>query len=156
MSENLERTNKKTNEKTSKRSATLKSILLLINAIIILILVALFYQYGPNPIIIFFIFLLAIFTLVGPFLRRKKKSLYSSIFPDKKEARERQRSQKEFIRKRTEIITSKEEEITPNDIDLDIKFGKSLKSVIHKCSNCGMTLTSFMKKCPNCGKSVID
>ncbi|MFW9897967.1 MAG: hypothetical protein ACFFDO_01735 [Candidatus Thorarchaeota archaeon] len=150
----MEINDKKTTKKTSKRSATLKSILLLVNTIIILVLVVLFLQYGPNPIIIFFIFLLTIFTLVGPFLRRKKKSFYSRIFPDKKKARERQLAQKEFIKKRTEIITAQKEEITP--IDLDVKFGKSMKSVIRKCSNCGMTLISFAKKCPNCGMSQID
>jgi len=138
----------------SHRRLILTSILLLINLLILLFLFALYFEYGATPIIIILILLFAFLTFFSPFLRGKKKSLYSRMFPDKKEAKNLQRRQKEFIRTRTEPKIPQQKEIKA--VDLKIKSIGRIKPLIKKCSNCGMTLASFVKKCPACGKSVID
>ena len=130
----------------------LTSIFLFINILILLFLFALYFEFGATPIIIFLIFLFAFLMFFSPFLRRKRKSLYSRMFPDKKNAKEMQRRQKEFIRTRVEPKLPQQKEIKA--IDLNIKSRGPLKPLIKKCSNCGMILASFVKKCSNCGELI--
>ena len=147
----------KEEKKISSRRLILTSILLIFNILILLFLFFLYFEYGATPLIIFLIFLFAFLIFVGPFLRRKRKSLYSRMFPDKKKAKVMQRSQKEFIRTRTEPKISQNNQI--KTVDLDFKSNgslKPLKPLIKKCSKCGMILGSFVKKCPACGKLLID
>ena len=147
----------KKEKEISPKRLILISILLIINILILLFLFALYFEYGATPIIIFLILLFALLTFISPFLRTKKKSLYSRMFPDKKKAREMQRSQKEFIRTRTEPKISQQKEIKTVDLEFNSREQlKPLKQLIKKCSKCGMILGSFVKKCPACGKSLID
>ena len=147
----IEENNK--NESSPKR-LILTSIFLFVNILILLFLFFLFIEYGATLIIIILIMIVAFLTFFAPFLRGKKKSHYSRIFPDKKQAKDMQRRQKEFIRTRVEPKIPQQKEIKA--VDISIKSKGPSKPLIKKCSNCGMILASFVKKCPACGKSVID
>jgi len=142
------------NKELSYKKLILTSIFLFVNLLILLFLFSLYFKFGATPIIIFLIFLFAFLMFFTPFLRRKRKSLYSRIFPDKKNAKEMQRRQKEFIRTRVEPNLPQEKEI--KSIDLKIRPIGRTKQLIKKCPNCGMILGSFVKKCPACRKSVND
>lgn len=135
-----------------KNKVVLKSVFLLGNVIIILFLLYLFYQFGPSILIIVLILLFALLTIIGPFLRKKKKRYYSRMFPDKIKAREAQRRQRDFFRRRTEPIPKPPKDLTR--INLNVKYKKPLKKLFFKCSDCGMLLVSFVKKCPRCGKLI--
>ena len=142
------------NKELTYKKLILTSIFLFVNILILLFLFSLYFKFGATPIIIFLIFLFAFLIFFPPFLRRKRKSLYSRIFPDKRNAKEIQRRQKEFIRTRVEPKLPQQKEI--KSVDLKIKPIGRIKQLIKKCPNCGMILGSFVKKCPACGKSVID
>ncbi|TFG21771.1 MAG: hypothetical protein EU529_12610 [Promethearchaeota archaeon] len=142
------------NKELTYKKLILTSIFLFVNILILLFLFSLYFKFGATPIIIFLIFLFAFLMLFTPFLRRKRKSLYSRIFPDKKNAKEMQRRQKEFIRTRVEPNLPQQKEI--KSVDLKIRPIGRTKQLIKKCPNCGMILGSFVKKCPACGKSIID
>ncbi|TFF88004.1 MAG: hypothetical protein EU548_09460 [Promethearchaeota archaeon] len=142
------------NKELTYKKLILTSIFLFVNILILLFLFSLYFKFGATPIIIFLIFLFAFLMFFTPILRRKRKSLYSRIFPDKKKAKEMQRRQKEFIRTRVEPKLPQQKDI--KSVDLKIKPIGLTKQLIKKCPNCGMILGSFVKKCPACGKSVID
>ena len=142
------------NKELTYKKLILTSIFLFVNILILLFLFSLYFKFVATPIIIFLIFLFAFLMLFTPFLRRKRKSLYSRIFPDKKNAKEMQRRQKQFIRTRVEPNLPQQKEI--KSVDLKIRPIGRTKQLIKKCPNCGMILGSFVKKCPACGKSVID
>jgi len=112
--------------------------------IYIIILSLLYYyltQWGFNPIIVITLLLFLFLITIGLLLRRTKGTLYSRIFPDKKQ--------------RTTTIKKKYEKPVqmkiPQQINLDVSYRKPL---IKKCNGCGNILPSFAKKCPFCGKQI--
>lgn len=135
----------------SKKKIILRIFVLIINLVILLYLYYLLGIVGANPFIIILILIFTSFLFIGPFLKGKKKTYYSTIFPENKKAASDDLRERKVIRKRTGPSTY-EEKIIPK-INLNYTYKKSH---IKKCHNCGMTLTSFVKKCPICGEIVKD
>ena len=148
----------KRKEKTSikekyKTKDILRLMLLIVSIPVLLFLFSLYYEFGAQPLIIALILVFASLVIIGPFFRRKKKSHYSRLFPDKIEARKRIRRQREFIKRRIEPEISEPVEIKA--VDLDVKYRGPEKPFILKCSKCGMLLPNFLKKCPICKEPII-
>jgi hypothetical protein len=129
----------------AKKQLIVEFILLTIVILILISLYYLFINFGALPIILILIILFPFLLAIDPFLRERKKSLYSKIFPKKKKALKEEMAYRRKLRD-TEIISK---EIP--QINLNFKYKKP---AIHKCSNCGMILASFVKKCPICGERV--
>jgi len=134
-------------KKKYKRLSLIKTIFLFTNVVILFVLFYFFYKFGANPLIIVLILGFAFLIIVGPVVGGWRKSYYSKLFPDKQEAKKRQRRQKEFIKTRIEPTIPEIKEI--QEIDLNITY-KGKKNLIIRCSNCGMVLANFVKKCPKC------
>ncbi|NVM45152.1 MAG: zinc ribbon domain-containing protein [Candidatus Lokiarchaeota archaeon] len=107
-------------------------------------------NFGVDPFIIIILLAFISLLILGSILkRRKQKSLYSKLYPDKKQITIQRPTRKLEL-------TIKEEQEAPIDkkfreVNLNFKYRKSL---INKCENCGMIITSHKKKCPICGKAL--
>lgn len=134
-------------KKKYKRLSLIKAIFLFTNVVILFVLFYFFYKFGANPLIIVLILGFAFLIIVGPVVGGWRKSYYSKLFPDKQEAKKRQRRQKEFIKTRIEPTIPEKKEIQA--IDLTVNY-KEKKSLILKCTKCGMVLISGTKRCPKC------
>ncbi|TFG15789.1 MAG: hypothetical protein EU535_00915 [Promethearchaeota archaeon] len=141
----------KFDEGNSKRSLILKLIFLIVNIVILIYLYYLLSTFGANPLLISLILLFVFLTILGPFLKSKRKTYYSSIFPEKKR---RKKEEYALIKKQSKRVLSQETQKRKiPDINLDFQYRKS---TIRKCSNCGMIVANFVKKCPICGEEIKD
>ena len=107
-------------------------------------------NFGVDSFLI--IILLAFISLIilGSILkRRKQKSLYSKLYPDKKPGMERRPTRKLELTIKAEQEAPEEKKF--REVNLNFKYRKSL---INKCENCGMIITSHKKNCPICGKTI--
>ncbi|KKM85748.1 hypothetical protein LCGC14_1285920 [marine sediment metagenome] len=140
-------TNEIERKKPSSRKVLFKFIILIFFLIVFFFFYNYFVKFGANPVIIAALLLFVFLTLIGLFLNRNKKSLYSRMFPDKKK-------RIALNTKRTRD-TFKIKEIKPpqpkvfRHISLDGSYSKPL---ISKCENCGNILPNFVKRCLFCGK----
>jgi len=143
-----------TNE-TKPKESTPKRILFkfIILAIYISVLI-IFYnfldsRFGANPFVVVPLLVFVFLISVGPFLKRRKKSLYSRMFPDKKK-----RMALNTQRRRDKFKIEEPKQPQPKvfkHISLDFNYSTPL---IGKCENCRNILPNFVKKCPFCGKQV--
>lgn len=140
-----------TNEDNLESSSQKKNILTIVLVIILMVLLYIVMSnFGVNSFII--IILLAFISLIilgSIFRHRKQKSLYSKLYPDKKQNMIQRPSRKLEL-------TIKEEREEPvekkfREVNLNFKYRKPL---INKCENCGMIITSYKKNCPICGKAI--
>jgi hypothetical protein len=152
-------------EEGISKANLLRLILIITEFVILLVLLFAYITSGINPIILVLIMIFVILFTIGLTFIKRKKSMYSQMFPDRK----RQSSQSSQIRKirkkkvRRIIYQDKEEgdeekeeldEIQPiiyKSISLDIKRNKP---VIIKCENCGMIVAGFVKECPKCKEKI--
>lgn len=136
------------NKKISKKRIILELILLIICIFILISLFYLFFTFGALPIIIILIVLFPFLMAIEPFLRERKKSFYSRIFPKKKKALKEDIIQRKKIRNGS---VSSKKRVPPVNLNFNYK-----RPAIRKCNNCGMILASFVKKCPICGEVIIE
>ncbi len=139
-------------KKISTKGLILRLIALILYLLIFLYLANFFIEKKANPTIIIISLLLVFLTTIAPFfLRKRRRSLYSKMFPD----RRRRPVQKIGKHKRKPIIEKEPRPIQPKifqAIDLDFEYRKPL---ISNCENCGNILPSFVKeKCPFCQEQV--
>ena len=139
------------NNRNEKKEITKKQVIfeLILLIIVILILVSLYYlfiNFGAIPIIIILIILFPFLLAIDPFLRERKKSLYSKIFPKKRKALKEDLTARKKLRDRATPSNR-----TVPSVNLNFKYKKP---AIRKCNNCGMILASFVKKCPICGERI--
>ncbi|MBA7515829.1 hypothetical protein ES705_07872 [subsurface metagenome] len=137
-------------ESSSKKNNFLKILLLIIYLIVLIFLYIILMEFGINPLLIILILGFVLLLFVGSLFRKKKqKSIYSKMFPDKK----KRRSQ-DFHRKlelKIERTPEKPAQKDFKEVNLNFKYRKSL---INKCENCGMIITSYSKNCPTCGQAL--
>lgn len=136
----------KPKESTPKR-ILFKFIILVIYLSVLIIFYAFLIRYGANPFVVVTVLVFVFLISVGPFLKRRKKSLYSRMFPDKKK-----RMALNTQRRRDKFKIEERKPPQPKvfkHISLDFNYSTPL---IGKCENCGNILPSFVKKCPFCGK----
>ena len=79
--------------------------------------------------------------------KKKKKSIYSELYPDKK----RNKIQRPPRKLELNIETDSEDTVQKKLRNVDLSF-RYRKPLINKCENCGMMITGYKKKCPTCGK----
>ncbi len=130
------------------RKLILRFILILVYILILLFLWALLIEYGTNPLLLFILLLFIFLVTIGPLFLKRRKSMYSGLFPDKRQTRhlKRQKIKKRFVRR------PQPEQTQPRihkAINLDFKFSRP---IISKCEKCGNIVPGFAKKCPFCGK----
>ena len=140
--------NRNNKNEITKKQVIYELILLLIVILILISLYYLFITFGALPIIIILIILFPFLLAIDPFLRERKKSLYSKIFPKKKKALNEDIIYRKKLRD-SEVLSKRR--VPP--INLNFKYRKPS---IRKCSNCGMILANFVKKCPICGERIIE
>ena len=135
-------------KKKSWKQLIFRLLLLVLNIIIIIVLYVLLTDFGANPLIIILVLSFVFLIFLGPLLRGRRKSLYASMFPDKKKVqKEKIQKKEEEIKRREEMRLFKMRHL--NKIDLDFEYREP---IIRKCDNCGLMIPKFAKKCPICGK----
>jgi hypothetical protein len=141
----------KRREKISKKGFILRFTILISYLLVLIYLYFVLLQFGSHPLVIFSLLTFIFLITIGPFLRKKKGSLYSRMFPDRKKRSIYERER----RKRTPVIKKVPKQIQPKvfqAIDLEFEYRKPL---ISDCENCGNILPNFVKdKCPFCGEQV--
>ncbi|KKN09011.1 hypothetical protein LCGC14_1050930 [marine sediment metagenome] len=136
----------------SRKGIILKIVILILSIIILLYLYDRISKFEFDPFIIILILVLLFLIILGPFfLRKRRRSLYSKMFPERK----RRAVQKKHTHKRRPIIVKEPKAIQPKifkTIDFEFEYRKPL---ITNCENCGNILPSFVKnKCPFCQEEV--
>ena len=136
-------------KKSTPKRILFKFIILIIFLSVLIIFYTLLTRAGANPIVVLTVLMFVFLIVIGPFLKRRKKSLYSRMFPDKKKrvALNAQRRRDKF---KIEIPKQTQPKVFKH-ISLDFKYTTPL---IGKCENCRNILPNFVKKCPFCGKQV--
>ncbi|MFX1380631.1 MAG: hypothetical protein ACFFA4_16230 [Promethearchaeota archaeon] len=129
----------------SKKKLVLNSLSLILLLFGVFILYYILIEFKTNIFIVVLIIIFILLTFLGLIFRgRKKKSIYSKLFPEKKR-------KTQPIKKRAEFRIESEPQIKKlAEINLNFKYRKPL---IKKCENCGMVIASYVKKCPICGAS---
>jgi RNA polymerase subunit RPABC4/transcription elongation factor Spt4 len=107
-------------------------------------------NFGVDSFLIIILLVFITLIILGSILkRRKQKSLYSKLYPDKKQGIEQRPKRKLELTIKAEQEAPEEKKF--REVNLNFKYRKSL---INKCENCGMTITSHKKNCPICGKAI--
>ena len=132
--------------KPSKKNLIRNSFSLILLLIGIFILYYILIEFKTNLIIVLLIIIFILLTFLGLIFRnRKKRRIYTQLFPEKKR-------KTQPIRIREEFRIDKEPDMKKlSDINLNFKYRRPL---IKKCENCGMVIASYVKKCPICGASI--
>jgi hypothetical protein len=136
-----------------KNESSRKKAILKFSGIALYLVVLLYFYYllitsGFDPLIISILLVFIILTTVGPFLRPKKRKLYSRMFPDRANLSEQKKEEQVINAKNLE----QKELMVPKPINLSFEYRKP---IINKCKNCGNIVPNFVKKCPFCNKSII-
>ncbi len=135
----------------SRKGFILRLIVLISYLLVLLYLYYLFVEFGSNPFIVIILLSFVFLITIGPFLGKKRRSLYSRMFPERK----KRPVQSKERRKRRPIIEKELKQIQPKifqAIDLEFEYREPL---ISNCENCGNILPNFVKKkCPFCGEQV--
>ena len=134
-------------KKSTPKRILLKFIILIIYLSVLIIFYNLLSGFGANPVVVVAILVFVFLISLGPFLKRKKKSLYSRMFPDKRKriALNTQMRKEKF---KIKEITQTQPKVF-KEISLEFNYSTPL---IAKCENCRNILPNFVKKCPFCGK----
>ncbi len=136
-------------EPTPKR-IIFKFIILIIYLSAFIIIFTIINRFDVNPFVVIIILVFLFLISAGPFLKHRKKSLYSRMFPDKKKriALNTQRRKDKFKIKEPRQPQPK----VFKHISLDFNYSTPL---IGKCENCGNIMPKFVKKCLFCGKQAM-
>ena len=126
-----------------------KIILLIIYLFVVVFLFYILLEIGIEPIIIFLLLgFLSLIVIGSFFIKKKKSSIYSELYPDKKRNKIQRPPRKLELK-----IKAGSEALAPKkfrDVDLNFKYRKTL---INKCENCGMLITGYKRNCPTCGRA---
>jgi len=137
-------------EKSLKKGSLVKILLPILFLVVLIYVYYILTEFGHNPLLITLILSFVFLSLLGLVFRKKKqKTIYSKMFPEKKKRRSEIDRQKKVVKIEKEFEKPLPE--TTKTISLDFKYRRS---IINKCESCGITITSFMKNCPNCGKNI--
>jgi len=145
----MEPENKK--NKNSRKKVILKLIGIVLYLVFFLYLYYLLITSGFNPLIISIVLIFIILTTVGPFLRPKKRKLYSRMFPDRKSGAKLNEQIKKEQTTNEKDLPQYELKI-PKPVNLEFEYRKP---IINKCKNCGNIVPNFVKKCPFCNKNIV-
>ena len=141
-------------DKDKNRNSRKRFILKLTGITLYLIVIIVLYYFlissGFNPIIISILLVFIILTTIGPFLRPKRRKLYSRLFSGKKGGSYTNEIIKKSQNKDQKELDQQELRI-PKPVNLEFEYRKSL---IKKCKNCGNIVPNFVKKCPFCNKNI--
>ena len=136
------------NEKKERKF--LRILLLIIFLPFMIFLYFVLVNLGINPFVVILILVfISLITIGSFFMKKRKKSIYSELFPYKKQKRIQRPPRK--IELKIEAEPGVFEKTKFRDVNLDFKYRKTL---INKCENCGMIITSYKKTCPICGNSI--
>jgi len=139
--------------KERKERKERKSLIILLVILFLSLMIFLYFilaNLGVNPFII--VLMLAFVSLIAIgsfFMKHRKKSLYSELFPDKDRNKIQRPSRKIELKKKVESEVFEKTKL--REVNLDFKYRKTL---INKCEKCGMIITSYKKHCPICGNSI--
>ncbi len=144
-------TEEKPDKEKGNKKIILRFILIIVYILILLFLWALLIEYGTNPLLLFSLLLFIFLVTIGPLFLKRRKSMYSGLFPDKRETRQlkRKKIKKRFVRR------LQPERLQPRiykAINLDFKFSRP---IISKCEKCRNIVPGFARKCPFCGKQLM-
>jgi len=133
-----------------KERKFLRILLLIIFLSIIIFLYFVLVNLGINPfLVILMLAFVSLITIGSFFMKNRKKSIYSELFPDKKRNKIQRPPRKRELKIKAESEVFEKTKF--RDVNLDFKYRKTL---INKCENCGMIITNYKKYCPICGKSI--
>jgi len=136
-------------KKMTQRGKFGKIILLIIYLCVVVFLFYILFEIGINPIIIFLLLGFMSLIVIGSFfVQKKKNSIYSKLYPDKKRKKIQRPPRKLDLKIEADSETLAQKKF--RDVNLNFKYRKSL---INKCENCGMIITGYKKNCPTCGKT---
>lgn len=145
----MSKDNKK--KKISNKGLILRFTILISYILVLLYLYFIIIEFGSHPLVAIFLLVFIFLVTLGPFLRKKRGSLYSRMFPDRKKHPIYERERK----KRIPITKKEPKQIQPKifpTIDLEYEYRKP---IISDCENCGNILPNFIKnKCPFCGEQI--
>jgi hypothetical protein len=131
-----------------KKSTIIKVSFLILYIVFLVYLYFIFIKIENNPIVIILILIFLFLVVFGMIFAGTKR--ISKLFQRKKKPVTRDYHRyKELVSQTTEPMLETKEKM--KKISLEFNYRKSL---IHKCTTCGMILSSFSKKCPQCGKLV--
>ena len=131
-----------------QRGKLAKILILIIYLAVVVFLFYVLSILGIDPIItIVLLFCMSSIVLGSIFRKKKKKSIYSELYPDKK----RNKIQRPPRKLELNIETDSEDTVQKKLRNVDLSF-RYRKPLINKCENCGMMITGYKKKCPTCGK----
>jgi len=137
-------------ENSSKKSNVRVLFLSIVYVIAMVVVFIVMLNFGVNPFIIIILLAFISLTILGSILkRRKQKSMYSKLYPDKKQVTIQRPARKLELTIKPEQKAPEEKKF--REVNLNFKYRKSL---INKCENCGMIITSHKKNCPICGKTI--
>ncbi len=142
--------NEKNTDKERKARKFLRILLLIIFLSFMIFLYIFLVNLRVNPFLIILILAFVFLIAIGSFfMKRRKKSMYSELFPDKKRKVNQRPPRKIEMKIRAEPEDFEKTKF--REVNLDFKYQKTL---INKCENCGMIITSYKKHCPICGNSI--
>ena len=128
----------------------LRILLLIIFLSLMIFLYFILVNLGINPFLVILMLVFVSLIFIGSFfMKKRKKSIYSELFPDKKRNTIQRPPRKIELKIQTEPEVFEKPKF--REVNLDFKFRKTL---INKCENCGMIITSYKKQCPTCGNSI--
>jgi len=133
---------------TTRNQYYIRFLFLFIYIIALLYLYYILVESGSNPIITILLIIFLFLLIVGILFRRKSKSLYSKMFPEKR---------KEHLFEKSTLPTEKKresEQAQPKIIKPISLNTKYRKPIVLKCRNCGNLIPNFVKQCPFCNKKV--
>ena len=136
--------------KKKKERKFLRILLLIIFLSLMIFLYFYLVNLAINPFLVILMLAFICLIIIGSFfMKKRKKSIYSELFPDKKRNTIQRPPRKIELKIQTESKVFEKPKL--RDVNLDFKYRKTL---INKCENCGMIITSYKKHCPICGNSI--
>lgn len=146
LSKNFMATENNVNRYPRKRFV-IRIVFLVIYLLILGYLYYILVESGSDPVITILIIIFILLMTIGLLFRKKGKSLYSKMFPDKRREPPFETS--------SSISQKKEIEQTQRRIRRPIRLStKYYKPIVLKCRNCGNIIPNFVKQCPFCNKNV--
>jgi hypothetical protein len=133
---------------TTQKQYYIRFLFLFIYIFTLLYLYYILVESGSNPIITILLIIFLFLLIAGILFRRKSKSLYSKMFPEK---RKEHLFEKRTIPKEKKIESEQTQPKIIKPISLRTKYHKP---IVLKCRNCGNLIPNFVKQCPFCNKKV--
>jgi len=90
--------------------------------------------------------------VLGPLITGISKSMYHQRFPKKEKGKKSDyQLYKEELQSKSQTHELKAKDVKV--VNLDFKYKKS---IIRKCTGCGIIIPNFVKVCPYCGETILD